>query len=76
MCLNHFWILVWQQLVTPWHFISIYGLALDLGHGLALDLVLDHMQLVNCWGPYRLSVRSPFCLVQSYWILGLKLACD
>ena len=49
MCLNHFWILVWQQLVTPWHFISIYGLALDLGHGL---LVLDHMQLVN----YKLSL--------------------
>ena len=46
--LNQFWILVWQQLVTPWHFISIYGLALDLGHGLALDFILDHIELVNC----------------------------
>jgi hypothetical protein len=29
---------------------SVSGLALDFGHGLALDFGLDHMQLVNCWG--------------------------
>ena len=29
---------------------TVSSLALDFGYGLALDIGLDHMQLVNYWG--------------------------